>query len=331
MGTHTTRVCTLNVKLISFDILSFPTLSFFHHPLLLTMTNTPITNPSTQPPKKRKRPSSYNESDKSRKAEQPNKENETSPLVSTTPPFSPMMYNPHTGAQHAMGAYAPASSPLPPAMVQIHPHMMSVIPGSATAYYHPGFSPQLYPHYGPQHYPPTTKVVAAPTQTSISPAGTRYNAILPRKDSEPSDSTNGSKTPNIQPKSTMPPPSPNIAYAQHPHMYHPVHPYIQISPQLPPNMVPMTPPSSAYMQPNLSPSLSPSFDSIDRSRRVSTSSSTIGTADQREQARKESHSAIERRRRERINDKVSRYEWREDFAISGETLLTRHFYFRYCN
>jgi hypothetical protein len=129
----------------------------------------------------------------------------------------------------------------------------------------------------------------------------------------------------------MPPPSPNIAYAQHPHMYHPVHPYIQISPQLPPNMVPMTPPSSAYMQPNLSPSLSPSFDSIDRSRRVSTSSSTIGTADQREQARKESHSAIERRRRERINDKVSRYEWREAFAISGETLLTCHFYFRYCN
>ncbi|KAG2182090.1 hypothetical protein INT43_007017, partial [Umbelopsis isabellina] len=137
---------------------------------------------------------------------------------------------------------------------------------------------------------------------ALSPAGARYNNILPKKDGEAD--FKDSKNQAIQPKSTtMPPPSPNVTYTQHPSMYHAGHPYVQISPQLPPNMVPMTPPSSVYMQADLSPSLGPSMD-LDRNRRISTTSSTGSTADQREQARKESHSAIERRRRERINDKI---------------------------
>jgi hypothetical protein len=281
----------------------------------LLMTNTsPISSPSCQPPKKRKRPTSHDESDKSRKTNQisidSHSEASTSPQVSSTPPFSPMMYQQQSGSQHAQGPYGPSSCPLPPPLVQIHPHMVSVIPGTATAYYHPGLSPQLYPHYvSPQRYPPTSAVVSAPnsSHTSISPAGTRYNAILPKKEAEAADAK-GTKGPAL-PMSTMPPPSPNITYAQHAPMYHPGHQYVQISPQLPPNMVPVTPPASGYMHPNLSPSLSPSFDGSDRNRRVSSVSSLGSTADQREQARKESHSAIERRRRERINDKVS--QWRK--------------------
>jgi hypothetical protein len=277
------------------------------------MTNkSPIPSPSSQPPKKRKRHSTHDEPDKSRRTDQHSKDasncdTSTSPQVSSTPPVSPMMYQTQSSAQHAQGQFVPPNCPLPPPLVQIHPHMVSVIPGSA-AYYHPGLSPQLYPHYGPpQRYPPTPAVVAGPSasQTSISPAGTRYNTILPKKESEGSVAK-GSKAPTHS-LSTMPPPSPSIAYAQHTPIYHPGHPYVQISPQLPPNMVPVTPPASGFMHPHLSPSLSPSFESVDRSRRVSSVSSLGTTADQREQARKESHSAIERRRRERINDKVSQW------------------------
>ncbi|KAG2182844.1 hypothetical protein INT44_005825 [Umbelopsis vinacea] len=272
------------------------------------MTNTsPAPSPSSQPPKKRKRPSSHDDSDKSRKTDQISRDSEasTSPQVASTPPFSPMIYQQQPGPQHAHGPFGPPSCPLPPPLMQIHPHMVSVIPGTATAYYHPGLSPQLYPHYGPpQRYPPTSAVVSSPNSphTSISPAGTRYNAILPKKESDAADAK-GTKG-MAQPLSTMPPPSPNMTYTQHAPMYHPGHQYVQISPQLPPNMVPVTPPASGYMHPNLSPSLSPSFDGSDRNRRVSSISSLGTTADQREQARKESHSAIERRRRERINDKI---------------------------
>ncbi|KAI8068769.1 Myc-type, basic helix-loop-helix domain-containing protein [Thamnidium elegans] len=46
------------------------------------------------------------------------------------------------------------------------------------------------------------------------------------------------------------------------------------------------------------------FQPIGATPRTNSVSSTITTADQREQARKVSHSAIERRRRERINDKI---------------------------
>lgn len=314
IGTHTTRASTLNVIK---ELHHVSSLFFFFLLFSLLMTNTsPTSNPSSQPPKKRKRPSSHDEADKSRKTDQITKDSHseasTSPQVSSTPPFSPMMYQQQAGAQHAQGPFGS----LPPPLVQIHPHMVSVIPGTATAYYHPGLSPQLYPHYGPppQRYPPTSAVVSAPNpaQTAISPAGTRYNAILPKKESEAADAK-GAKG-SAHPLSTMPPPSPNITYTQHAPMYHPGHQYVQISPQLPPNMVPVTPPASGYMHPNLSPSLSPSFDGSDRNRRVSSVSSLGTTADQREQARKESHSAIERRRRERINDKVS--QWRKISRIN---------------
>lgn len=274
------------------------------------MTNTsPVSSPPIQPPKKRKRPTREDgvaEKTKKPEVDRPGKSTDikqSSQHISTTPPFSPVMYHSSYpgGPQHV---YSSASVPLPPPLMQIHPHMLPVMPGS-TAYYHPGLSPQLYPNYGAQRYSTSPAVVATSQphgNAALSPAGARYNNILPKKDGE-TDSKD-SKNQAIQPKSTtMPPPSPNVTYTQHPSMYHAGHQYVQISPQLPPNMVPMTPPSSVYMQADLSPSLGPSMD-LDRSRRISTTSSTSSTADQREQARKESHSAIERRRRERINDKV---------------------------
>jgi hypothetical protein len=275
------------------------------------MTNTsPTSSPPIQPPKKRKRPATEDgaeDKNKRSEVEQTEKQTDTkqsAQQISTTPPFSPVMYHTYPGApQHV---YTSQSVPLPPPLMQIHPHMVPVMPGSA-AYYHPGLSPQLYPNYGPQRYPTSPALVATPQphgSAALSPAGARYNNILPKKDSDAE--SKDPKTQAIQPKSTMPPPSPNVTYTQHPPIYHAGHQYVQISPQLPPNMVPITPPSSVYMQADLSPSLGPSID-LDRNRRISATSSTGSTADQREQARKESHSAIERRRRERINDKVRAY------------------------
>ncbi|KAI8638360.1 hypothetical protein BD408DRAFT_352019 [Parasitella parasitica] len=84
-------------------------------------------------------------------------------------------------------------------------------------------------------------------------------------------------------------PPPLIPYPP-PHL---MHPYYPVSPQLHP--------TATASVPNV-PAVSPMFFGTRNGSITSTVSNS--TADQREQARKISHSAIERRRREKINDKI---------------------------
>ncbi|OBZ88816.1 Upstream stimulatory factor 2 [Choanephora cucurbitarum] len=116
---------------------------------------------------------------------------------------------------------------------------------------------------------------------------------------------------------TAPLPPPLVPY--HPHLvpsYFPVyhqHPYyLSVGPQPPvsPSLSPTTTksspvqrilPKSPTSQPHIiSPGLGPTFYPVP----IQLSPQPNTAADQREQARKLSHSAIERRRRERINDKI---------------------------
>ncbi|KAI8328291.1 hypothetical protein BD560DRAFT_417380 [Blakeslea trispora] len=119
---------------------------------------------------------------------------------------------------------------------------------------------------------------------------------------------------------TVPLPPPLVSY--HPHFvpsYFPVyhqHPYYlsvaqpPASPSLSPNKssnVQRILPKSPTSQPHIiSPSLGPTLSlyPMQLSPQIQPSIPNTTTADQREQARKMSHSAIERRRRERINDKI---------------------------
>ncbi|KAI8089844.1 uncharacterized protein BX664DRAFT_334061 [Halteromyces radiatus] len=188
---------------------------------------------------------------------------------------------------------APPMVPLPPPLVPYHPH--STIPG------HPHMVPVMsypiyHPHSQPQYYislasppnaftttgqPPPSTVCGDSTSegptttttttktTAVSTTSPRYERILPKR---PSDAT-----PAIL---HSPTPSPS---GPHPYGY-----TLQPSPLSLPHHHP-----SAI--PIMSPSGHPSPSYVQQRH---------STADQREQARKISHSAIERRRRERINDKI---------------------------
>lgn len=180
-----------------------------------------------------------------------------------------------------------------PIKASIAPQTTVALPPPLMTYPHPHLMPPYYPIYQHPYYlavgqPPISPSLSptlssSSTSTAPSTSATKPNAtvrILPKSPTS---------TPSTQPanqSSTSPsalPPSYIYPYA------------IQVSPQLHPS-APIPPPTSG------SPvAFHPLGVPV---RHNSISSTTTSTADEREQARKVSHSAIERRRREKINDKI---------------------------
>lgn len=189
-----------------------------------------------------------------------------------------------TEAPIRIAAAAPAAAPttvaLPPPLMPYHPHL---IPSYYPVYHqHPYFlsvgpQPPISPSLSPTlpSNVADTNASAAPTSPPSDAAKT-IQRILPKSPT----STPQSHSTSVESLSL----APSVNYCRYP---------IQVSPQLHPT-------SSSTQHPN-SANLGPYQVS---SRHNSTSSQLGTTADIREQARKISHSAIERRRREKINDKI---------------------------
>lgn len=157
----------------------------------------------------------------------------------------------------------------PPPLTALPPPLMPYPPGHFVQMVHPQ---QPYYHMYPQApiYLPLSPQqhptsISPPLSTNENPSSGKTSCLLPKK-----SNTNTASSPLSSPARTIypqPPPSP---------FYHPYP--VQMSP---PAMLP-----------------------IGRHGSISSPSGLASTADQREKARKVSHSAIERRRRERINDKI---------------------------
>ena len=176
-----------------------------------------------------------------------------------------------------------STPPFQPAMMALPPPLLSYPHHHQLAYYHP-----LYPA-GPFYLPVGSSPPLTPHQPSSAPRS-RYNTgvngaarILPRV--SPSDG-NAAATPSSisassanAPCFVSPPLQPNSP-SEFPYHHHPY-------------SIPIAPASG-----------DPITAAAAGSVRRDSNSTTLTTADQREQARKMSHSAIERRRRERINDKI---------------------------
>ncbi|KAL9547134.1 hypothetical protein MBANPS3_006315 [Mucor bainieri] len=146
-----------------------------------------------------------------------------------------------------------------------HPYFLSVGP-------QPPISPSLSPTLS------SASSTTAPTAASATSSATATQRILPKS---PTSTPTTAATAAISP-STL---APTFNFYPYP---------IQISPQLHP--------TAAAAGAANAPPLSPVPFGVRHNSVSSTTSNS--TADQREQARKVSHSAIERRRRERINDKI---------------------------
>lgn len=180
----------------------------------------------------------------------------------------------------------PLQHPLPPPLVPYHPHLV----------------PSYYPVYHQHPY-----FLQVGPQPPISPSLSPTLPSSPVNHNDPNKNTTTTNSQRILPKSPTPihpTLAPTFNYFPYP---------VQVSPQLHPTTTTTTnnnngSPSQVHLQPHPG-SISPMpFQPIGSTpvRHNSTSSITTNTttADQREQARKVSHSAIERRRRERINDKI---------------------------
>lgn len=185
---------------------------------------------------------------------------------------------------------ATSSSPLvalpPPLMQYPNGQIVSVV--HQQPYYHM-YHPQqaMYFPVSPHQHPFMSSPILGPQVDNKKPASNTPH-ILPKTSSDTSPLTSPARTviyPHPQQQQT--PLSP---------FYHP-YSHQQMSPTLMPS-----PYTNVSRQNSISssPGLGPSMMSVAPS--VSTTGAT--TADQREKARKVSHSAIERRRRERINDKI---------------------------
>lgn len=194
---------------------------------------------------------------------------------------------------------------LPPPLMQYpNGHLVSVVHHPQQPYYqmyHPQQQPFYYPVSSQQH---PFVAQQSPVLIPQPPHGAANNETSTNNPSAASSATGAhrkvSTTPRILPKNPdaataitsspllspagalypQPPPSP---------FYHPY--ALQMSPTMMPNYPPLPP--SRHNSISSSPGLGPT-----------SLNSSNSTADQREKARKVSHSAIERRRRERINDKI---------------------------
>lgn len=143
--------------------------------------------------------------------------------------------------------------------------------------YHPHLVPSYYPVY-PQHPYFLAIHPQPPISPSLSPTLPCSNPASSTTTTCPPTATTTTTTTLINNNKSITTHSPSALTPSYP-----VYPYpIQLSPQMHPN-----PPTASPLD-----------------GRHNSISSTGTTADEREQARKVSHSAIERRRRERINDKI---------------------------
>lgn len=218
------------------------------------------------------------------------------PISAATPPLSPqsVMASPHhtpvqthhhpasTPHQHQLPSYQ-----LPPPIVQYQQALPSI---SGVMQHQTAIHPHAaaYPNGSPSLYP-TPYSGTSPASQSV-----RYERILPKNDpqSSPSGASAAVSATGSSITTSMPPPS------------NPLTPSVTFSTTSPyPHPVYAAPPSPHYtlLPPQASPHLQPTIHSPPALRGTEPKAST---ADQRELLRKVSHSAIERRRRERINDKI---------------------------
>ncbi|KAI8994700.1 hypothetical protein BDB01DRAFT_846712 [Pilobolus umbonatus] len=155
---------------------------------------------------------------------------------------------------------------------------ISALPPPLMTYPRTHLLPSYYPVYAQPPY--FLSLSHSPLSPSLSPTNTTNSTT----DSAPSSAQ------RILPKSPITNPTPPGSSPSAMATSFPFFPYpMQLSPQLHP-----TPIHPGSVSPNpYSPITAPTTPSLSPS-----------TADQREQARKVSHSAIERRRREKINDKI---------------------------
>ncbi|CEP10328.1 hypothetical protein [Parasitella parasitica] len=169
----------------------------------------------------------------------------------------------------------------PPA-VALPPPLMQYPNGQLVSVVHHPHQQPYYHMYHPQQ----------PIYYPVSPQ--QHPFLSPTIPPTQATSSNGKKstTPRILPKN---PESPGM-YPLQPHQQSPMPPfYHPYSLQMSPTLIPSPYVSGRHDSISSSPGLGPS---------AAATTATLTTADQREKARKVSHSAIERRRRERINDKI---------------------------
>ncbi|GAN08114.1 hypothetical protein MAM1_0190c07621 [Mucor ambiguus] len=179
----------------------------------------------------------------------------------------------------AAAAHPPLVALPPPLMQYPNGQFVSVVHHPHQQPYYHMYHPQqpIYYPISPQQHPFLSPTMPPTPETSSVAAGKKTSTprILPKSPESPG------MYPQQQQQSPMSP------------FYHPY------SIQMSPTLMPSTYVSSRQNSISSSPGLGPSHAGA-----ISTTSATATTADQREKARKVSHSAIERRRRERINDKI---------------------------
>lgn len=181
----------------------------------------------------------------------------------------------------------PVSASVPPPLVALPPPLMQYPNGQFVSVVHHPHQQPYYHMYHPQQ----------PIYYPISPQQHPFlSPTMPPTQEVSNTGAKKSTTPRILPKN---PESPGM-YPQQQQQQSPMsppfyHPYsLQMSPTLMPS--PYVSSSGRHDSISSSPGLGPS--------NAINTTNTATTADQREKARKVSHSAIERRRRERINDKI---------------------------
>ncbi|KAL7319244.1 Upstream stimulatory factor 1 [Mucor circinelloides] len=176
-----------------------------------------------------------------------------------------------------------STAAVPPPLVALPPPLMQYPNGQFVSVVHHPHQQPYYHMYHPQqpiYYPispqqhPFLSPTMPPTQEASSAKKSSTPRILPKSPESPGI------YPHQQQQSPMSP------------FYHPYS--IQMSPTLMPSPYVSSRQNSISSSPGLGPS----------NAVVMNTTNTATTADQREKARKVSHSAIERRRRERINDKI---------------------------
>ncbi|CAO3625414.1 unnamed protein product [Mucor fragilis] len=183
---------------------------------------------------------------------------------------------------------AAAAAAVPPPLVALPPPLMQYPNGQFVSVVHHPHQQPYYHMYHPQQ----------PIYYPISPQQHPFlSPTMPPTPEASSTAGKKSSTPRILPKN---PESPGMYPQQQQQQQSPMSPfYHPYSIQMSPTLMPSPYVSSRQNSISSSPGLGPSHAGA-----ISTTSATATTADQREKARKVSHSAIERRRRERINDKI---------------------------
>ncbi|KAI8977070.1 hypothetical protein BDF20DRAFT_835903 [Mycotypha africana] len=228
--------------------------------------------------------------------------------------------------QQAVEQHLQHLAPAPPLS---QPPIVALSP-ALSPYPHPQHPPVYYPIYHPHQSYLLSISPPLPISPSLSPKPPSTTCTIASTVPTPAMTSNAQVTPPIHPTTPIPtapttttthqrilPKSPvpittTTTTQTVPHAHHPTatpyalysYPYsLHISPPLHPTHTVAAGAASSPTVP--SPIVySPHRASVPLLMTTPTATNTTTTADQREQARKLSHSAIERRRREKINDKI---------------------------